>query len=539
MRRPTELKPIEEYRPKGYKGNKKASDEHEKTGKQNNGPLSPIMEERRSQMLPSEEDRETSNFTSSKYFTPRTTTEPPLISPRQSISQGHLASIPNSSKEWDESMVFPTDKALCIYHDINGNRRVILPPGDSSVPGFRRYVSEEHSTPNRVAYEREPATLTWNRALNTIFQNEYVDQEMKEALRERARESKRPNGEGDEIYMNAIDVGLVPNFSYPIPGSAFYDRYAADQSRNEEEVDERNTEEEEMEYSSEEWPLPSDHRGRTSSTCNNDDLYEDPTDTPPTSTMPDPHALPSGLPTAGELQAYRVLLNPSHSSPSCSATKLRHHEGTIATQAKLIRKLHTIVDVLRETNEDLVERRVPDMAMKLDQKNMNIADLEVMTSALYEEVIDLRAAVDFGHKVLGECWAREWEMWRTVEDIKHRKKRHKGLFKEIFNSRNGKAHPGLGEEGDIFVGGAEPSGSQGALSHMLGWPSFHKRNTNPTLRSNISKASLSKTEIDTLEAMAEQNLRILREDVTDMLALIQEYTEYGTELWDAESELNF
>lgn len=58
--------------------------------------------------------------------------------------------------------------------------------------------------------------LTWNSALNAILASPFIDPSVSAAVRSRAR--SRPDG---EVGVDKRDVGMVPNFSYPIASAAW------------------------------------------------------------------------------------------------------------------------------------------------------------------------------------------------------------------------------------------------------------------------------------------------------------------------------
>jgi hypothetical protein len=85
----------------------------------------------------------------------------------------------------------------------------------------------------------------------------------------------------------------------------------------------------------------------------------------------------------------------------------------------------------------------------------------------------LKTAVDFGNKIVAGCWGREYEMMRTLVGVRESRREERGrVWKRIF---------GCGGDERRWRG----------------------------------------REIDSLVLMAEQNVKILREDVDDMVSRVE------------------
>ncbi|KAF1959432.1 hypothetical protein CC80DRAFT_502447 [Byssothecium circinans] len=77
-------------------------------------------------------------------------------------------------------------------------------------------------------YPREEDPLTWNQTLNFIVNEGTVDPTMVEAVRDRAEHSKETNGDATQGKVSAINIGLVPNFSYPARWARWHDKWHAE-----------------------------------------------------------------------------------------------------------------------------------------------------------------------------------------------------------------------------------------------------------------------------------------------------------------------
>jgi hypothetical protein len=72
--------------------------------------------------------------------------------------------------------------------------------------------------------------LTWNMCLEQILHRESVDPNMKELVDERVRNSSTTNGHDEDHQVSIREAGLVPNSSYPVARSRFFDQLAPEAS---------------------------------------------------------------------------------------------------------------------------------------------------------------------------------------------------------------------------------------------------------------------------------------------------------------------
>lgn len=469
------------------------------------------------------------------HLSQESTPSPPPLPPRPAYHSSKLrtgssqtTTTPRTSKDFDESVLLPVDRSMYIYRNEEGQRRLVLPStpqqhlamSEPSHPFWRRSPSPQPSP------HREQSTgLTWNVALNRILEHELVDPAMKEGVRERIKESKRQNGDSMDRFVSAVDVGLVPNFSYPIAGSAFYDRLLTERLQQPQQEELENAyrprtgftvEGEPPPYEatpdiqggSGDWPLPNQPLPngvppRSSSPASSlNTTYSDPT-----------HARPSGLATTPEVALYRLLSSPS---PRCSPlTTISHHERTIATQTKLIRKLHKNFDKLREKNEYLIERNIaledevlPKVAGWLEQAQWKVGELEVVVAGLKEEGEAVWECLAWVEGVLRSCWKREREVMGLMRGMRESVQAQglaqgqaNGLLRRLFGGRtSSQISLGPTTEGQhTHAAGSTPRGSPRAAS----------------------RSSLLNSELDTLAAMTERNLKSLRGNIEEMDRMIK------------------
>lgn len=397
-------------------------------------------------------------------------------------------------------------------------------------PTISREVLKTGSDSTTASFPTVPqsslTSLTWNVALSRILSSGYIDPEMLEAIQERAI-SISSGVSGNEL-ISMTHVGLVPNFSRPIAGAAWYDRVLLpeipDPFAN-------------ASHSSQEsLLLPNNPHLEHGILCNG--IIPDPTILPngilTHTRMPTPpeYTLPTGLPSAEEF----ILLAPAPPSrPTSSATQLKLYEGTIATQVKLIQDLQTLCDGLREENEDLHSQQVL-TKHALHGLDDDVARFKVVLENMKDEIVGLKIAVDFGNKTLGGCWAREWDLWKTMCELRNRSsggRIHNGFFQKLFKvSKERNLREDLekgvfpeGYEWDNFGYGHDAqSTKEPAVLSRMNEP--HSRPVFPNHQSwaedsVAGRTSLSAGEIDAIVEIAEQNVKILKEDIGDMVQLVQ------------------
>ncbi|EUC50865.1 hypothetical protein COCMIDRAFT_80781 [Bipolaris oryzae ATCC 44560] len=498
--------------------------------------------------LPPARDKPSSNMQSP----PR-----PPSPPRGPITPG--------TQDWDRFMDFPLDNPYHIYpdddrkqsdEDLAASSAPVLSESTavtgSQVPlRFHNiYVRSEPqlgcpvppiptSTPikslDTPSIQAGPTqSLAWKPALKSILSHEGVDPATRASVRERAKRSSTIGGsEHQEMTLIPADVGLVPNFSYPIAASAFYDRIDAVQIPHA-----RLPQEKELRY---EERLPngtrSEHHSHASS---NGTLYRDPSPSnwllrggqgrghvaltngvppgyyPPSSsssfsdTAPDPRprspfppnlvpeqvsALLRSLLTSPELALHYQIV---HETAPVSTSSQSEFE----THARLIKKLTTTIYGLQDCIAGLEDNLVPQLSTYLQQKDREIDDLDVEILRLRNEITELGRTVDFNTRILTQCRNREWEVWHTLLDIQQKREERRNSLSRVFS----RARSGTVQHPEVATPIApQPSATQ----------------TGPA--GNTDKGVLKKKDLDSLLLMAKQNVEIIDEDMKEMAEMVQAY----------------
>ncbi|KAF2831171.1 hypothetical protein CC86DRAFT_366602 [Ophiobolus disseminans] len=122
------------------------------------------------------------------------------------------------------------------------------------------------------------------------------------------------------------------------------------------------------------------------------------------------------------------------------------------------------------------------MGERLENKSFTIDVLGLEVQRLDDQIAEMRTTVDYATRILAGCWLRDYEMWRTLAGIREeRRTRGPGGLLRRLTGRKSKI-------------------ADGVLS--------------PVQRGQ--QQQLSKRELDAVMVMAEQNVRILHEDVDEM-----------------------
>jgi hypothetical protein len=511
---------------------------------------------------------------------------PPALPPsprREPISPG--------TQEWDNFMNFPSEHSTHIYRQNESDQLQTLAARDaptavsspSASPKSTIMTEAPSSTPNEAGFSSassqttdtsaqtqthsqsltttpietgERETLTWNSVLNRILNHEAVNPETREAVRERVQRSSTTNGSGhaDTHPVAAVNVGIVPNFSYPVTGSAFHDCLLAEQPHPQPIVYEISAtpghspgREQELTNG-----VSPDHYSHSSSS---DTLYRPPT---PASSLTGrrnqagqlTNGVPAGyydefsssdsslgdglhlpLPpdrvpdlvfallcehlTASERSLHRRIVTPtelSRSPPGFLIVPASNAASPIPLDVRLVQKLHTAVYGLQDRIDGLEEDLLPQLSKWLEDKANHIEELNTEVVYVQEEIGELKRIVDFGNRVLAGCWEREWEMWRTLLDIrKHREMKRSRLSRMLRRRKSFVEREYLGLEG-MRPEGYVAKGSGSGLQRE-------------GLEGVAQQRPLDNRELKALLLMAEQNVRIIKEDMEEMVELVQAWQE--------------
>jgi hypothetical protein len=522
---------------------------------------------------------------------PRRPPAPPPSPRREPITPG--------TPEWDAFMDFPSEHSVHLYRDEENDRRVpvtvVAPPSspksivvaEAPSPVVREIAlssassqttqtihSHSHSPSTEpgtsLSGTDEPGTLTWNSVLNRILVHEAVDPATRTTVRVRVQRSSTTNGSGhaDVHPVAAVNVGLVPNFSYPVTGSAFYDRLLPEQPHPQSSVhavsarQESSVQEEQLQNS-----LSSEYYTHGSQSTSNETLYRASTPTnrpwPLTDTQtqerPSTNGVPAGyygdssssdsslagghhppLPpdrvpdlvfallcehlTASERSLHRRIVTPlesPRSPPSSIKVPLSNATSPTPLDERLVKKLHALVYGLQDRVDGLEEDLVPQLATHLEDKTDLIDELSAEVLYLHEDIAELKRIVDFGNTVLARCWEREWEEWRTLLDIrKHRETKRSRLTRLLRRRKSFVEREYMVLEDRIPEGYVSKEADTGAYGQGE--------------EQTEQQIPLENRELNALLLMGEQNVRIIKEDMEDMAELVQAWQERAQAVEDEE-----
>lgn len=443
---------------------------------------------------------------------------------------------------------------------------------NDSVRMYQAGVDSPHTMPEQSALDQEPhaisnfsdqsssespeGALTWNVCLKRILTNAHVDPEVKEAVRERLEHSTTTNGVGvgdeDFVFITAAEAGLVPNFSYPIAGSSFYDRLHAEKMRSKalksqvidtqtdatarEEVDE-----------ADDRPTPNHHQPKdtirkrqlpprysSSSSTTSGSLYSDPTPGDRPKTPEHYPRIPGRIRnllrthlTPSELHLCRQVLSfvPSDIPPTFPPHKPANEHSSAKPSSpvdpvkptkpiynptnppvRLIAKLHTIIHGLQDRIMYSEDTLVPQLGAALEKKTYTVDVLSVEVQNLGDQIKELKTTVDFSNKILAGCWLREYEVWRTLAGMRQKRSARSPLRVLKRWTKRGRAVRRVEE---------------GVLSPMLGSEGMEGSSGSKGSKDSKGSGRLTDRELDAMVLMAEQNVKILREDVEDMVERVE------------------
>ena len=349
------------------------------------------------------------------------------------------------------------------------------------------------------------------------------------------------NGDAHPITM--ADAGLVPNFSYPIAGSAFYDRIYAEETPPSQSLEDVRG------IGGQQQPLTNGvSSGHHSDSSSSRTLYRSPTPRnlplrggsdespalltngvhpgyyPPSSSsgdsgnaaLHDPPALPDKVPehvfnllcsllTPSELALHYDVVQdsaPPHLPPFPALVPPSNAASDIPIVVRLVQRLHAAVYGLQDRVWGLEEDLIPQLSTQLEENHLQIRELDRENGSLQDEITELKRIADFSTKVLTGCWGREWEVWRTLLDIQRRRETYRSPLACIF-----KRTPTPSVQDDGLLDFCKPEGYVAP----------------PLPTGKVTQGSLKKKELDALLLMAKQNVTILIEDLGELKALAEAY----------------
>jgi hypothetical protein len=399
----------------------------------------------------------------------------------------------------------------------------------------------------------QPELLTWNTALGSILRNEAIDRGTRTRIRERMERRSTTVAAG---HMNArpvamTDASLVPSFSYPIAGSEFHDRLDSGQTSpsqllgsdvgNEEQLPNSVRSGQDHQSNSRRslyrsptpnnWPLrggnaespvqltngvPPGYYPTSSSSSgqsSNDARQHPPL--PPDRVPEHVFALLCSLLTPSELALHYDVVQdsaPPHLPPLPALLPSNNAASTIPVEMRLVQKLHGALHGLQDRVMGVEEDLIPELSTHLEQKHLQIRELDKENFGLQDEIIELKRIADFSTKIIVGCWEREWEVWRTLLDVQRRRGVLRSPFARIF-SRALAAKT----QDDVLLDFLKPEGYV----------------AQPLPSGRATQGPLKKKELDALLLMAKQNVSVLIEDLGTMKGLVEAY-EKGNKVEDEE-----
>lgn len=337
--------------------------------------------------------------------------------------------------------------------------------------------------------------MVWSTALGQILHNDHMDPDMKRQVRDRAKDSNTTNGdgEGEHFHVAPVAAGLVPNFSYPVAGSAVYDRRVAEASelpdpddqvtenaiRGESTVQEHrpltDIEQQDFDFGF----GPNEHHGVSSHSFSSLPTYtsfssSNKSTSPTTAPSRQPSSVDSIVSTHLNVLLLETLsksqidlLNAALATPPDTPT-------SAPTLLGLTYSLHALLLHLQDRTLHFEANLLPQVSTALEQKTHTINMQSAEIQNLDDQITKLKATVDFSSKTLTSCWNRDWEMWRTLNGIREGRRR--------------------------------------------GWWDFRRTRVSEDVDNG---QRFSGRELDALVMIAEQNVSVLREDVEDMVEKVE------------------
>ncbi|KAL5113466.1 hypothetical protein ACEQ8H_008658 [Pleosporales sp. CAS-2024a] len=392
----------------------------------------------------------------------------------------------------------PTAGTNLEQHDISPQEELLSILDSFAIEDAQQQPEFSHacSMPDPASRGRlsiSPTTTTWNEALNQILRNETADEEMKKRVRERVRSSQTANGNGEEehLHISGPEVGIVPNFSYPVAASAFFDGQIVDLPPlpsaaanqyvgNQSEIPRSSPGLYDFDFGLDHQkaiPSPSVHSLKTYPST----PPASPRSTPSFTARPprDPSSRDS-IDVAARLKAFLELTLPKSQINLLNtilATPVDDAPTSNPTLLLLVKALYHHLLHVQDRALYLEDMLVPRMGAGLERKTYTIDVLSVEIQSLNDKINELKKTVDCSTAILAGCWLREYELWRTLTCIRE------GRGRAWWNLRRNKLPDGV----------LSPDAGQ----------------------------RFSGRELDALLRIAKQNVHVLREDVDDMVEQVE------------------
>jgi hypothetical protein len=384
------------------------------------------------------------------------------------------------SKLTDVLSIRPSTKSII---NVDNKHPSIEPTRTHCETNSDKYITltENTSVADLHSEHNSELALKWNTALTRILASSRVDPDIAAAIRARGCGENLSTAD-DEVDMSEVD--MVPNFSYPIASARWSDRRGHQHSAVESVHDYEHTNGEAQENGQGQHPTGRGISTNGDSTYDNsrrcsdsppDSLYCPPT--PPIGRTPDSYSILCDILDPAELELYREIIK--HDP---RFTVLLDRANISSRQVPLVWKLHFVITVLVDRLADLEGHTVPKLRHTLEQTVQDSDSLQAVCLENEKNSKKLRKVADFGNRVLEGCWKRECSLLSMLLDIKLRRD----------------------DQPNNLIGQSTSSTE-----------SFTGSNT--TASTDIS---LRREELGALIGVAAQNVRILREDMGDVIELV-------------------
>ncbi len=378
------------------------------------------------------------------------------------------------------------------------------------------FTSEHLLNGTSVASPPNRSSLTWDGALSQILNSGHIDPATIQTIQERTQNSQLVNGTSNAHPTNSLTraVGLVPNFSYPIAGSAFYDRTATEQPpqhpltngiNGSNHVDEKLTNGV-LPHENPNWPL-------SDSIPEQERHISTPIDEPPDRLR---SLLTSEL-THSELSLHNHIINTTSSADGTLIPSFIATSNTLATMCRverLIHRQHYLLHGLQDRVNGLEDSLVPQLSTWLEQKTHQINQMAI-------EIAILKKIVDSGNEVLGGCWSREEELLRTLVEFREKSSSKERRFRK-WRRKSQYVH----DEQSLAAGRknkrAEEDADVGREVEPVPESEQQEKSAQATSEQRIhlchstsARSVLSRTKLDVLVDMAKRNVHFLEQSIDD------------------------
>jgi len=397
-------------------------------------------------------------------------------------SKRPLGPLRHSTKEWDDFMGFEPNEHGIPYPTTGAESGV---EGEKELPDLPPLWYETAYLPRSSRGSEEDLLLKTDGAVEQAREKNTVDPEGE--VQESVGRALTTNGIGSEVRLPTSSVDPIINHSNPgtstrktgaeeqsptspLTNGIHYKTTSSDQDkRSSLFVNRSPSPDPPYNESTPPHEVLSSYRSSTASTSND-------SPSPPqshTSSSKRIHSLLRTFLSPSELSLFNTI-GPHVTPGNPYANGFRVPRPL---QARLVSKCHTLIHHLQDRNTYFEHTVVPSISESLEGKAYDIDVMNLDAKEFSKQILELRRAIDFANKIITSTYEREFEMYRTLASIRQQR-RFKGLMGMLRKWRGEKRDSRLDED---------------AVNKLL-----------------------TRRELDAMMLMAEQNVRILREDADEM-----------------------